>query len=141
MEIRSPGKKPSVLLYDYETSKQTLVVSTHNIKFTRRGLLIAGSATIAGGSTLLLLDHLSGSDGPLADSYAAHRIGAQFAGTYPNPDDLWRGAPPPDVTQWGPRLRKLIREDFESDRLVQVDGWWLAETEVRLCVYIHAYTG
>lgn len=77
----------------------------------------------------------------MADSYAARRIGARFADTYPNPEELWRGDPPDTVAQWGARLRKLIREDFETNRLVQVDGWWLAETELRLCVFIHAHNG
>jgi hypothetical protein len=114
-------------------------MNTRPPRFTRRGLLIAGSATIVGGSALLALDQVFKSDAPLADSYAAYRIGERFAATYPNPDELWRGNPPTTFAQWRPRLSKLIHEDFESNRLVQVDGWWLAETEVRLCVYL--YTG
>ena len=109
-------------------------------QFTRRGVLIAGSATVAGGSIFLTLDRLFGSASPLADSYAARRIGARFADTYPNPEGLWRDDPPDTAAQWGVRLQKLIREDFETNRLVQVDGWWLAETELRLCVFIHAHT-
>ena len=116
-------------------------MSVRQAKFTRRGVLIAGSATIAGGSTLLALDQLFPSTSPLADSYAARRIGERFADSYPNPEELWRGDPPYTIEQWGARLRKLIDEDFESNRLVQVDGWWLAETELQLCVFIHAHNG
>jgi hypothetical protein len=97
--------------------------------------------TIAGGSALLALDRLFGSASPLADSYAALRIGQRFADAYPNPDEIWRGEPPNTVAQWGPRLRELIGEDFKTNRLVQVDGWWLAETELRLCVLIYAQNG
>lgn len=116
-------------------------MSIRPAQFTRRGVLIAGSATVAGGLALLWLDQIFGSASPLADSYAARRIGERFADTYPNPGELWRGAPADTVAQWGPRLRDLISEDFETNRLVQVDGWWLAETELRLCVFIYSYNG
>jgi hypothetical protein len=116
-------------------------MSIRPTQFTRRGVLIAGSATIVGSSTLFALDRLFTNASPLSDSYAARRIGEQFADTYPNPEGLWRGAPPNTVAQWGARLHQLIREDFETNRLVQVDGWWLAETELRLCVFIHAHNG
>ncbi|CAA0118145.1 Uncharacterised protein [Halioglobus japonicus] len=106
-------------------------------RFTRRGVLIAGSATLAGGSALLLLDHVFESNSPLANSYAARRIGERFADTLANPAELWRGTPPASKEQWAPRLRAMISDDLEANRLVQVDGWWLAETELRLCVYIY----
>lgn len=111
----------------------------HPAQITRRSVLIAGSAAIAGGSLLLILDGLFEDASPLADSYAARRIGERFADMYPNPEEIWRGAPPDTVAQWVASLRQLIHEDFETNRLVQVDGWWLAETELRLCVLIHAH--
>ena len=75
---------------------------------------------------------------PLADSYAARRIGERFAGLPESRGTLaWRT--PDTIAQWAARLRQLIHEDFEKNRLVQVDGWWLAETELRLCVLIHAH--
>jgi hypothetical protein len=113
-------------------------MSIRPAQFTRRGVLFAGAATIAGGSALLALDQFFPSDSPLADSYAACSIGKRFADTYPNPEEIWRGAPPGTFSQWAPRLRELIGEDFETNRLVQVDGWWLAETELRLCVLIYS---
>ena len=107
-------------------------------QITRRRVLIAGSAAIAVGSLLLIPDGLFEDASQLADSYAARRIGERFADMYPNPEKIWRGAPPDTIAQWAARLRQLIHEDFETNRLVQVDGWWLAETELRLCVLIHA---
>jgi hypothetical protein len=98
---------------------------------------MAGATAVAGGSTILLLDRVFGSDSPLADSYAARRLGERFARTLPNPGELWRGAPPTSPEQWPVRLRSMISDDFDNNRLVQVDGWWLAETELRLCVYIY----
>tara|TARA_R110002049_G_scaffold29984_6_gene102240 strand:- start:276 stop:626 length:351 start_codon:yes stop_codon:yes gene_type:complete len=112
-------------------------MNTRTARFTRRGVLIAGAATVAGGSAVLLLDSVFGSDSPLADSYAARRIGERFAHALPDPGELWHGEPPASIEQWAARLRTMISDDLDHNRLVQVDGWWLAETELRLCVYIH----
>ena len=112
-------------------------MSTRPASITRRRILIAGAATVAGGTAALLLSRVCDSDSPLADSYAARSIGERFAHTLPCPGELWLGAPPASVEQWAARLRSMISDDFDNNRLVQVDGWWLAETELRLCVYIH----
>lgn len=114
-----------------------MAMSTHPASFTRRRILIAGAATVAAGTAALLLDRVFDSDSPLADSYAARRIGERFAHTLPDPGKLWLGTPPASEEQWAARLRSMIGDDFDNNRLIQVDGWWLAETELRLCVYIH----
>lgn len=103
---------------------------------TRRGVLLTGGAALAGGSALVALDYLTGEDGPLADSFAARRIGERYARQYPDPGTLWRGDPPATTAQWPARLSRLIADDMEAGRLVQVEGWWLAETELRLCVLV-----
>ena len=36
----------------------------------------------------------------------------------------------PEVRDW---LQRRQREDFEADRIVQLEGWWLGETEARFC--------
>lgn len=106
----------------------------------RRRFLLGTAIVATGGTVAWQLDRVLGGTSLLADEAAARRIGARFAAEYP-PDQtlLWRGAPPASPDAWADRLATLRREDFEGDRLVQVDGWWLAETEVRLCVWLHAH--
>ncbi|MBK6512193.1 MAG: hypothetical protein IPG06_23950 [Haliea sp.] len=108
-------------------------------QITRRRVLIAGSAAIAVGSLLLIPDGLFEDASPLADSYAARRIGGAVRRHVPEPRGNLAWRTPDTVAQWVARLRQLIHDDFETNRLVQVDGWWLAETELRLCVLIHAH--
>lgn len=33
-------------------------------------------------------------------------------------------------------IRRAIREDFDRERVVRVDGWVLARTEARLCAHL-----
>jgi hypothetical protein len=39
----------------------------------------------------------------------------------------------PKVLEW---LRERQRADFAADRIVELDGWWLSQTEARLCAYL-----
>jgi hypothetical protein len=65
-------------------------------------------------------------------------LGARYAKQYPNAEaELWGGKPPQDASEWAARLRERCRRDFEAGRVVQVHGFWLAETELRLCVVLH----
>lgn len=113
-------------------------------RMTRRGLMVAGTAMIAGTALLagtnaiVALGDLPSSAASLFESAAAENIGQAFASAYPNVDAVWRGRPPATKDQWGPRLRELIREDLDADQTIEIDGWWLTETEVRFCVYIHS---
>jgi len=106
---------------------------------SRRTFLLAGGVAVAGGAIAWKLATWSRPGAPLADSASARRIGARFASRYPDAATaLWQGRAPRNAAEWGPRLEQLRRADLEADRLVQVDGWWLAETELRLCVLLHA---
>jgi hypothetical protein len=105
----------------------------------RRTFLAGGAAAIAGASLAPLMAGCAPAGSPLRDSERARRIGARFADRYPEgAAGLWRGRAPESDAAWAPRLRELRQRDFEEDRLVRVDGWWLAETELRLCVLLHA---
>lgn len=47
--------------------------------------------------------------------------------------ELRRNLAASDVPRLRAWLSQALREDFEQGRLVEVDGWILAETEARLC--------
>lgn len=104
--------------------------------WSRRAAVKAGLAAAAAGSAMVLWGELQ-QGSPLADSYAALRIGERFADQFPDTDALWRGERPRDERLWGERLQTLLTEDYHQDRLLEVDGWWLAETEVRLAVLVY----
>jgi hypothetical protein len=105
---------------------------------TRRTFLAGGAALAAAGPLAAALQACARPGTPLRDSARARAIGARYAERYPEgADGLWRGRPPASDAEWAPRIAALRREDFEADRLVQVDGWWLAETELRLCVLLY----
>lgn len=107
----------------------------------RRSFFVGTTAAIAGGSAFWGLNEWQDLGHPLANSAAARRIGERFAKDYPeDPAALWKGPIPRTAVEWGPRLGQLRQEDFDSDRLVEVDGWWLAETEIRFCVFLYANT-
>ena len=103
---------------------------------SRRTALKVGLASAAAGSAIALWGELR-QGGPLSDSYAALAIGRRFDDQFPEPNVLWRGDTPSDQNDWPDRLQTLTTQDYEQDRLVDVDGWWLAETEVRLAVHIY----
>jgi hypothetical protein len=105
----------------------------------RRTFLLGGAACLAGGAIVSALEGCYRSGTPLADSESARRIGARYAGRYPEgATGLFGGWPPENEKDWATRIEALRRADFEADRMVQVEGWWLAETELRLCVLLHA---
>jgi len=105
----------------------------------RRSFLVGASLWLAGGALASSATGCSGAGTPLSDSETARRIGARFADRYPTDvETLFAGRPPQREADWAARIEALRRADFEADRLVRVDGWWLAETEVRLCVLLHA---
>ena len=104
----------------------------------RRSFIIGSVTVLAGGSVALGLEEWFQPGTRLADSEMARNIGARYAEQYPEgAAGLWKGRPPETAEEWGRRLQQLREEDFEADRLVLVDGWWLAETELRLCVLLH----
>jgi len=106
---------------------------------TPRRTFLAGSALwLAGGALASTIKGCARAGTPLSDSATARRIGARFADRYPTDvEALFAGRPPEREADWAPRLEALRRADFDADRLVRVEGWWLAETEVRLCVLLH----
>lgn len=104
---------------------------------SRRSALKAGVALAGAGAALWGAAHLAKSDGPLADSYAAQSIGERFATRFPEAA-TWGARFPADPGQWAGHLETLMADDLATDRLVEVDGWWLTETEVRLCVLVYA---
>ena len=93
------------------------------------------------GGALLVLDNLPASTVPLLDSAEARNIGRAFASAYPDADEIWGGSPPGTIDEWGARIGEMIRDDLDADRTVEIDGWWLTETEVRFCVYVHSLRG
>lgn len=108
-------------------------------RIQRRAFLVGSAATIAGGSLVWALRDSPDPLAALLDSEPARRIGARYAAHYPEGERaLWRGAPPSTEAEWMVRLDELRRLDFEADRLVEVDGWWLTETELRFCVLLHS---
>jgi hypothetical protein len=111
------------------------------VRLNRRTALKAGVAFAGASAALLGAHYLARSDGPLADSFAARAIGERFATRFPDPTGLWRGQVPSSADEWPARLSALIADDLDHDRLIEVDGWWLAETEVRLCVLVYTSQG
>ncbi|MGH0029397.1 MAG: hypothetical protein ACQGVC_06380 [Myxococcota bacterium] len=107
----------------------------------RRRFLVGSAALLAGGSVTWALLKLQRPGSPLGDADVARRIGARHAARYPDAAaELWQEGPPQDEEAWLARVAALRRADFEADRLVEVEGWWLAETELRLCVLLHETT-
>ena len=108
--------------------------------FNRRKFVV-GCATVVAGSALAYgLQEWLLSGTPFADAEAARMVGARYAAQFPEGEaGLWRGQLPKTEADWVPRLQALRREDFEANRIVRVDGWWLAETELRLCVLLHEF--
>ena len=53
----------------------------------------------------------------------------------PLPDALRRveSLRDPGVLEW---LRERQRADFAADRIVELERWWLSQTEARLCAYL-----
>jgi len=66
----------------------------------------------------------------LANSTAAHAIGAAYLRAYPN--DTLASVP---ATARLPRtlVATRVSEDFASGRVVMLEGWMLSVTEARLC--------
>jgi hypothetical protein len=116
--------------------------------FTRRRLLGLLAAAGIGAVGWRLADE-SGADSPegrlaavLGDQDAARSVGRRYLATHPGEADeqaLLRLLGPlgdPDVLareQLTVRVRRAVRDDFAGGRVVLVDGWYLSETEARLC--------
>lgn len=83
----------------------------------------------------------------------ASRIGAAYLARHPDESDYRRlrhllnldlPRKAPDSPDWGwlvehvgqVRIRRQIEDDFASGKTVQLDGWVLSETEVRLCALV-----
>lgn len=114
---------------------------------TRRRLLAALAAVGLGAAGWRVLD--DGDDSPearlaavLADRDAARNVGERYLDTRPAERDaalLVRRLAPLGDPAVAPEqvLREqaldAVRRDFEVGRFVIVDGWYLAETEARLC--------
>ena len=59
-------------------------------------------------------------------------------GTYgKQAEELWTRRGAEGDAAWAERLLAARRNDFDTGKLVEVDGWWLAETELLLCVLAH----
>ena len=103
----------------------------------RRSVLV-GSAAVVGSAAAWTFKSWQDQHHPLSSSSAVHRLGARFSGHYSvDPMTFWKGPAPLSETDWGSRLEQLRQEDFDANRLVEVDGWWLAETEIHFCVYLY----
>jgi hypothetical protein len=78
----------------------------------------------------------------LGDRDAARSVGKRYLATRPGERDertllrLLRPLGDPEVLardELGTRVRRAVRDDFTDGRVVLVDGWYLSETEARLC--------
>lgn len=93
--------------------------------------------------------------GTVSNVRGAARLGAAYLRTAPDEADLTRlldalTAHNPDLAHPGERdmpgdagstLRRQIVMDFEQDAVVDVDGWILSRTEVRLAALAHMVRG
>ena len=101
----------------------------------RRGLILGAAASTAalGG---LAVRELTGHS--LERSDDAARIGARAWKTHgKKAEALWARRRGGGDVEWANIVRAARRADIDSGNLVEVDGWWLAETEVLVCVLVH----
>ena len=110
-------------------------LSNHTV--SRRTALKLGALGTAAGASLVLFDAIFPDGHPLADSFATRALGKRLAERFENPVDLWQGKTPPVPKDWATRLKAMINSDFEAGRTDEIDGWWLSETELRLCAFIY----
>ncbi len=127
---------------------------------TRRRFFGIALVAVSGGAALVTADVLSRrAGGPgLADLpvvvgepglWRARRIGRAWLRAHPEEADriaLERLlAPLPDAVRRAeslrdPKLLEWLRErqraDFAADHIVELVGWWLSQTEARLCAYL-----
>lgn len=99
----------------------------------RRTLVLGGVTGVAGlgVGTWQLHSSFDGCDDAVA-------IGARFASAYTQKSEaLWQGRGGPGDAHWRAYVREQRRKDLEAGNLVEVDGWWLAETELLVCVLMH----
>lgn len=105
--------------------------------FSKRGLLraLAGLAAVSAASPLLARTP----DIAAVDAVGASLIGRAWLLARPGEDAAFlRRAVFPDGpdSETGPRLAQRVRADFADDRIFLHDGWFLSETEARLCALI-----
>ena len=116
--------------------------------FTRRRLLALAAAAGIGAAAWRLADD-GVADSPearlaavLGDRDAARSVGERYLAGRPGERDeqallrLLRPLGDPELLardELGTRVRRAVREDFAQGRVVLVDGWYLSETEARLC--------
>lgn len=115
---------------------------------TRRRLLALLAAAGVGAAGWRLADD-GGADSPegrltavLGDREAARIVGERYLEGRPAERDerallrLLRPLGDPEFLadeELGTRVRRAVRSDFAEGRVVLVEGWYLSETEVRLC--------
>jgi hypothetical protein len=118
---------------------------------TRRGFLfllaaplLAGAAGCGGGRALR-----AALAGFFADRSSARVVGAEYLRLFPDEDDdtrlvrrlaggkrrelEWESLAVADVAALRERVRERHHDDFAAGRTVDLRGWVLSETEVRLC--------
>ncbi len=112
-------------------------------EFTRRRLLALAAAAGVGAVGWRLAD--GGADSPeerltavLGERDAARSVGRRYLAGHPDERDerallrlLMPLGDPATLTQ--ERVRRVVRSDFVAGRVVLVDGWYLSQTEARLC--------
>jgi len=98
----------------------------------RRTLVWGAAAGVTGAGALAALE-LTGQTLDGCDDAA--RIGARFESAYGKKAEALGAAS--HTPEWETRVGESLRKDLEAGNLVEVDGWWLAETELLVCVLIH----
>jgi hypothetical protein len=122
-------------------------------KLSRRSFLVvvagtSGAAALAGPRLLKILDQLG--HGVREDATrAARRVGRIYLSSHPEEADpalLQRALFGAAGGSWDDRRAAIAWEeacqsDFRAARLVAVEGWWLAQSEARLCALLYLSAG
>jgi hypothetical protein len=99
----------------------------------KRRHLVLGSALSAVGVGWLASVELTRGFQDACDD--ASQIGARFARSYDKKaKELWAQRDARGDPEWTDYLRGARLRDIDEGKLVEVDGWWLPETELLVCV-------
>ncbi len=86
------------------------------------------------------------------DLLGVQLIGAEYLAAHPEEADAARlaeqiglparttGLTPEEIAAWRMAFARRPRDDFRAHRLVELDGWFFALSEVRLCALIQLET-
>jgi len=123
-------------------------------KWSRRSFLVVVAGTSGAGAALVaprllrILDPLG--HGVREDAArAARRLGRLYLSSHPEDADaalLQRALFGAAGGTWDDRRAAIAWEnacqsDFRAERLVAVNGWWLAQSEARLCALLYLSDG